>query len=185
MKTYLCGLGCNLLIFFIFFTIKILICWAQQHQVDSNVNKININQSSNFSSNYYKSVFYYYEWSFVWKVGTDHFSIIADSYVNCVFVHYNSLFVTLILSTNPSFAASICWVDELISAWVSELYQGQGLSSMRTFSISAFHFIALSLFLAVLILSLWPLHCTVILLSPLPNFPSILSSILAFLWLMC
>lgn len=69
---------------------------------------------------------------FLWKLGTDQLSMGPESYAKCAFIHYYILFVTL--STNPSFAASICRVDELISVRVSELYRGQGLSPTRAFS---------------------------------------------------
>lgn len=69
-----------------------------------------------------------------------------ESYVNCAFIHYYILFV--ILSTNPSFAASICQVDESVSVRVSELYRGQGLSPTRAFSSLPFT-LSLSLSLSV------------------------------------
>lgn len=113
---------------------------------------------------------------FVWKLGTDQLSMGPESYAKCAFIHYYILFVTL--STNPSFAASI-WVDFCAGFWT--LPRTGIITHVRFLSLPFTLF--LSLFLSVLILSLWLLNCTVILLSLLLNFPSILSSFLALLWL--
>lgn len=108
----------------------------------------------------------------------DHLLTGSESYVNCAFIHSDVPFVCL--STNPSFMVSICWVDELISAWISELYRGQGLSPTRSLSLPFTLSLSLSLSVSpnpfTLASALRCYHP-----SPPPNSPSTLSSVLAFL----